>query len=290
MRRRSVLALIAGAVLAPASGAVTAPLPARFALRHDDPRFGGFSALHLAANGLDCLLLSDRAVLFALRLERDAAGQIAAARVLSTTVLRTPKGEPLTLRQRDSEGLAVGPAGDLFISFEGANRGRVWRLPHLQALPEALPRSALITDLPPNRGLEALAIDPRGRLFAMAEDPPEPDLPLLRLDGAEWRIAGHLPRAGNFHPVSLDFGPDGALYLLERAFRLPATFASRLSRIGTAGTLTREILWQSAPGALGNLEGLSLTRTPSGRLRATMVSDDNLLPLLRSDLVEVLLT
>ena len=43
---------------------------------------------------------------------------------------------------------------------------------------------------------------------------------------------------------------------------------------------------QTEPGLHDNLEGLSVWRDPQGRLRATMVSDNNYLFIFRSEIVE----
>jgi hypothetical protein len=287
MRRRSLLALIGAAALAPASiAAPAAATPHRFRLRHDDPRFGGFSALHLSANGRDCLLLSDRGTLVALRLARDAQGQITGAEVQSLTNLKGPRGTRLARHLRDSEGLARAPDGQIYISFEGVGGGRVWRYARPNATPEILPRHPDFGIMPLNGSLEALAIDQRGRLWTIPEQPVESRFPLYRFDAGGWDIAGHLKPLGRFLPVALDFGPDGAAYLLERDFRFPIGFASRLSRLDGGPDARRHVLWQSRLGQFDNLEGLAITRHDANALRATMVSDDNFLPVQRSELVE----
>jgi hypothetical protein len=47
-----------------------------------------------------------------------------------------------------------------------------------------------------------------------------------------------------------------------------------------------EVLIETAPGAFGNLEGLSVWRDAGGSLRLTLVADDNFLFLLGTDVVE----
>ena len=50
-----------------------------------------------------------------------------------------------------------------------------------------------------------------------------------------------------------------------------------------------EIVFETGTGTHDNLEGLSVWRDDQGRLRATMISDDNFLALQRTELVEYLL-
>lgn len=292
MRRRTVLSLIATAALAPAAGAVAAAgrpsAPHSFRLRHDDPRFGGFSAIHLAPNGRDCLLLNDRGTFVALALQRDPDDRIIGADVLSFTNLKGPRGQRLAPYLRDSEGLAISPEGGLYIGFEGIGGGRIWHFATKDATPDILPRASDFGSLALNGGLESLVMDGAGRLWTLPEEAKGDSFPLYRFDAAGWTIAGRLPRTGRFLPVALDFGPDGSAFLLERAFRFPFGFASRLSRLQPGPEMEREILWESRIGQFDNLEGLAISLAAGGILRATMVSDDNFLPVQRSELVEIL--
>ena len=91
--------------------------------------------------------------------------------------------------------------------------------------------------------------------------------------------------------MAADFGPDGRFYLLERDFRPLGGFASRLRRfdIGEAG-LGAEVTLIETPFALhDNLEGLSVWRDDRGRLRATMISDDNFIFVQQTQIVDYLL-
>jgi hypothetical protein len=91
-----------------------------------------------------------------------------------------------------------------------------------------------------------------------------------------------------FLPVGADFGPDGRLYVLERQFRGLGGFASRIRRIVPQGPgiAAEEVLIETAPGASGNLEGLSVWRDAGGTLRLTTVADDNFLFVLGTEVVE----
>jgi hypothetical protein len=56
--------------------------------------------------------------------------------------------------------------------------------------------------------------------------------------------------------------------------------------IGPQALTNEETLLQSAPGQHDNLEGISVWRDKAGSLRLTMISDDNLLFLQRTEIVE----
>mgnify|MGYP000430481439 CR=1 FL=1 len=139
-----------------------------------------------------------------------------------------------------------------------------------------------------NAALEALAIDNRGRLYAVPEKPLArgANLPLYRFAGGDWQILHHIAALDGFAPVGADFGPDGRFYLLERKFG-GIGFRSRVRRFDLdlfdpAG----EVLFTSALGQHDNLEGLSVWRDDAGQIRLTMVSDDNFKFFQRTEIVE----
>ena len=151
------------------------------------------------------------------------------------------------------------------------------------------PRLAAFKQLPENKALEALAIDRRGHLFTLPEGAVTPGgaIPVWRWNGTGWSQPFSLPRRGKFKPVSADFGPDGKFYVLERDFTFFG-FRSRLRRwaVTPAGLGSEETLLKTAAGTHDNLEGLSVWQDAAGRLRATMVSDDNFNALQVTELVE----
>ena len=74
----------------------------------------------------------------------------------------------------------------------------------------------------------------------------------------------------------MDIGPDGRLYLLERAFD-GFGFRTRVRSFAmTGGDLgPGRVLVQSTLREFDNLEGLGVWRDGSGAIRLTMISDDN---------------
>ncbi|UWQ41149.1 esterase-like activity of phytase family protein [Leisingera aquaemixtae] len=299
MRRRSALKLIlaftAAAGLAAAAFAASRPAAAvtakaqylgSYTWNLKQPWFGGFSALKISAGGREMTVLSDRATLVTTSIRRKK-GQISGVTARTAHGLRASTGKMLSGFAGDSEGLAIAADGSRYISFEGA--ARVARYRHAQGRAKVLPRPAAFRKLPVNKSLETLAIDARGDLYTLPEQAFDQNgqIPVWRWNGRRWSRPFSLPPSGSFLPVDADFGPDGRFYLLERDLTFLG-FRSRLRRwdMTAGGPANETVLLQTGPGTHDNLEGLSVWTDDTGRLRATMVSDDNFLPLQRTELVE----
>ncbi|SNR32041.1 esterase-like activity of phytase family protein [Paracoccus sediminis] len=252
-----------------------------------DDSFGGFSAIELNADGTQFHALTDRARLYRGSIERDPQGVIRAMNVSARAHLKDRKGLPLEPGYHgDSEGLAVGEDGRIWISFEGFNRISLYQnpdaTPSRRRLPPKLPWMRI------NSGFEAIAI--RGNtVFAVperseAEDQP---FPVLTFRDNVWGRAGEIRRDPRWLAVAADFGPDDWFYLLERDFRGILGFASRVRRMRMTddGPADEEILLTTRALQYDNLEGLSVWRDGQG-IRLTMISDDNFLALQRTELVE----
>lgn len=142
-----------------------------------------------------------------------------------------------------------------------------------------------------NSSLEALAIDHRGWLYTLPERSGQltRPFPVYRFDGTRWAQPFSIPRSGGFLPVGADFGPDGKLYLLEREFS-GFGFRSRVRRfaVSETGIGPGETLLSSALARHDNLEGIAVTRTGTGEIRLTMISDDNFRVFQRTEIVEYL--
>ena len=174
----------------------------------------------------------------------------------------------------------------------------------IDGLAENLPRPRAFASYPRNAAFEALAIDSKGVLYTLPEEltgsrrlrlftgqpgnPNGPDFPIWRFDGASWTQPFFLPRSGNYLPVGADFGPDGRFYVLERQFRGIAGFGSRVRSftVGAKGLGAERVEMESPIGLHDNLEGLSVWRDGTGAIRLTMISDNNFLPIQRTEIVE----
>lgn len=246
-----------------------------------DETFGGFSGIEVLPDGLGFIALSDRGRITEGRFIRDADGRITGIEAAPLRPLDNGSGGLLTPRRSDSEGLALAPDGELFISFEGATRVRTETGP--EGVPFALPRPAAFRALNNNASLEALAVGPDGRIYTTPERSGRLDrpFPVYCYDGADWSVAFDLPRTGPFLPVGADIGPDDLLYILERDFT-GLGFRTRIRRVALDGSGLETLL---ETGGHDNLEGISVWQADDG-LRLTMISDDNFNWLQRTEIVE----
>lgn len=245
--------------------------------------FGGFSAIEVGPDGAAVTILSDETVLSTGRLGRDAAGVVSGVELDAVGMLHDNRGRTLRRRFADSEGLAVGADGSVWISFE--DRTRVRREGGPGAPPEGLPPHPDFAFMGRNLGLEALAVDGDGRLYAIPEEGRRAGgaFPVYRFEGGAWDVAFALPSRGGFEVSGADVGPDGRLYVLERDFR-GVGFRSRLRRFDLDGGGERT-LFETGTGTHDNLEGIAVW-ADAGGLRATMISDDNFRRMQRTEIVD----
>lgn len=293
MRKRLAIALTAACGLAligwsagRATGQTEARLVSETRWQVAKPWFGGFSAIEVDADGQGFVALSDRGHFVRGRLLREA-GDISGVRVLAEAPLLDRKGQVPRRYQRDSEGLAQGKSGPLYVSFEGVHRVDAYDRIDGAARPvAAFPK----TPKPRGNGsLEALAIDNSGQVLAILEEPlgAEDVAVVYGLRGSRWQPAYEIARSERFHPVGADIGPDGRFYLLERGFN-GIGFRSRVRRFDMTptGMNGETVLMQTGIGTHDNLEGLSVWRDPKGHIRLTMISDDNFRFFQRTEIVE----
>lgn len=252
----------------------------------DAPWFGGFSGIVVNADGTLFQALSDRGFLVTGQLER-SDGRIVGIEYSAPKKLRAGGNRALTGEHNDAEGLAIGPDGDVYISFEITHR--VGKYHEIGQKAQILPDAAEFKRLYRNGSLEALAIDAQGHVFTMPEEPINRDenFPVFRWDGTQWTVPFELPRLGSFLAVGADFGPDGRLYLLERHFSILG-FRTRVRSwdISLGQPTDEQTLLTTWPGTHDNLEGLAVWEDGDGNIRLTMISDDNFNVLQRTEIVE----
>ncbi len=287
MRIRSAIALIL--FLLPVSLPATGPgavLVGSFRWDADARWFGGFSGIEVSADGGTFLAVTDRGSLVQGQILREEE-KISAIRLGSRTKLKRSKKDPLTGRYRDSEGIALRRDGSFCISFEHTHQTGCYD--RSGAKPRILHEIPAFLDLHENSTLEALAVDSQGRLLTIPENAPTTNgpFPVYRHVRGTWRPVFDLPRAGTFLPVGADFGPDGRLYVLERD-AAGLGFRSRVRSWDVARDRADDERLHLETFYLthGNLEGLSVWQDEQGRIRLTMVSDDNFMDLLRTEIVE----
>ncbi|KIT14200.1 esterase-like activity of phytase family protein [Jannaschia aquimarina] len=248
---------------------------------------GGFSALWLGPDGRAFAALSDRGQWVEGQLSRDADGAVSGVDVTGRGPLLHSSGERLRVSERDAEAIARTDDG-YFLAYEGVHR--VMRHPALGNAPDRIPQHPAFEGLQSNSGLEALAADAEGRLYAIPERSGQiaRPFPVYRYEDGEWTIPFALRRDGPWLVTGADIGPDGRLYLLERDFALIG-FRSRVRSFDLTGGDERLVI-ETPLRMHDNLESLSIWRDGNGRLRMTLLSDDNYSAFQRTEFVDYILS
>lgn len=252
----------------------------------DAPWFGGFSGIEVLDHGSSLRLITDKGRMVDAQVQRDATGALTAITSANWRKLRYANGIGVKGPFTDSEGLAITPDGDIFVTFE--NKNRLTQVDPTTGIMTLMPGHPDFPTFGENSGMEALAVHPDGRLFALPERSPNSAafFNLYTFDGTTWQITGQLARRGPFLPVGADFDAHGTLYLLERAVT-PLGFRSRIRRfnpdVSTQGDIT---LLTTSPARFDNLEGIAVWQDTSGQTRLTLISDDNFLAIQRTQVIE----
>ncbi len=252
---------------------------------YDASSFGGFSGIYIRPDG-SLLIVSDRGSFYWGGSRRED-GELVEVWIDDHAPILDSKGNPLTGRNRDAEGMAVGSEGEIYLSFE--NNHRIMRHEDVFAAGIFMPEDEDFDSFQDNSGMEALAIDADGRLYVIPErsgllDRP---FPVYRFDGMRWVVIGEVPRSDDFLISGADIGPDGRLYVLERGFSGLRGFHIRVRRYDIGdGISGPETLYESSAGNLENFEGISVWQDKTGQLRLTLITDDNFNPLMRTIIEE----
>lgn len=247
-----------------------------WAIRSNDRRFGGISAMHVADGRV--LALSDSGLLFRFALPgRDARGAV------SIVPLPVGPGSALSKRDRDSEAMAVD--GDrVWVAFERQNA--VWRYRDGFSRGDSSAQPRAMAGWPANAGSEAIVRLRDGRFLLFSEGRMRPDgtseVLLFAGDpavpGTRARVLGHRAPAG-YRITDAALLPDGRLALLHRKFSVMEGVAALVSLAqsapGADGIIAgREIAMLAPPLTVDNMEALSVTRD-KGRTILWIASDDN---------------
>jgi hypothetical protein len=152
--------------------------------------------------------------------------------------------------------------------------------------------------LPPNRGIEALVLVPKGlplagTLIAISERGLDKagNISGFLIGGAS---PGHFAvrRSSNFDVTDAALLPGGDVVLLERRFSWSSGLAVRMRRIALGeikpgAVVDGPVLFDVDLGyEIDNMEGLSVHRSAGGEVVLTLISDDNFSALQRTLLLQ----
>ncbi|WP_353311883.1 esterase-like activity of phytase family protein [Shimia sp. NS0008-38b] len=252
--------------------------------------FGGFSGLEISRDGHSLLSVSDRGQFVQAELVRENGVITNVEQIRHARVLLSDGRFAKRAGLRDTEGITLLPDGSIAVVFEGDHRLERFAKPG--STPSPMPWHRDFDQMALNAGFEALASTDAGTIYALPEKAisRENVIQVFVLEGSTWRKAFNLKRDKQFQPVGADFGPDGRLYVLERGFNgFGFRTRARSFVLTDNGVSDEKLLFQKAIAVHDNLEGLSVWRDPNGRIRLTMISDDNFRLIQRTEIVEYVL-
>jgi hypothetical protein len=235
----------------------------------------GLSGIEMDDDGLGFTAVSDQGWWLQGALSRDGE-VITGVEIERLEPILGSNGLPAAARRvgdwSDAEGLAIGPDGRAWVSFE--RWAHVWWYEAPFSKANHIPDHETFKDYADNWQLEAIAISPEGTVYAFPERPLAEGFPIYRLaPGNLWEIDSYLPESEVFGIVGADFDADGTLYLLERKLVVGLWWQNRVRRV-RLDTGADTIIWTGERGEYGNLEGISVWSDDKGR-RLTLISDNN---------------
>lgn len=259
------------------------PLIFRGAIAVSPPmeKFGGISGV--AMEGPRKLLaITDRGDWLRMSLEIEE-GRLIGVDDVQMAPMVTWNGGPLPDGAYDAEDLTRDPeTGQVYVSYESYNR--IWRHDTPGGRPTQTLEHSDWSGLNVNSGVEGLALAPDGALWAIAEQEFAGKF-LIWVKTEDGWLVKTAPARGPYQPTGADFGPDGYLYVTERAFSYFQGFRFRLRRFkwgeGGAPTEEEEVLSLGAETGIDNIEAVTTWRE-DGRDYLLIASDDNFFPLERN--------
>jgi hypothetical protein len=260
--------------------------------------FGGFSGLHVEADGARFLSVSDRGRWLRGRIVYQSGRPSGIADAEMAPILGAD-GQPLAVRGwYDTESLTMD-RGIAYVGIERVNR--IVRFDYgkdgLLARGEPIAVPPGVQTLPSNKGLEALAAVPAGlplagTLIAISE---------RGLDTAgnilAFLIGGPTPgdftlrRTDDFDATDATV-TEGDLLVLERRFGFLSGAGMRiraipLGDIKPGAVVTGRVLIEADLGyEIDNMEGMGVHKNAAGETIITLVSDDNFSPIQRTILLQ----
>ncbi len=256
-------------------------------LEFENPEYGELSDLIPDTDGKRLYFVADNGFWYTAKPRFDPRGRLVALDDSEVGRLKGPDGRPLeTASERDAEALARLADGSMLVAFERMHR--ILRYPPgerpLAGVPVVFPSPPGMDSVPRNKGIEAMAGLPDGRVLALLEAPKEGGFQGFLWTKGHWkeiRLAG----ASDYRPTSISVLPSGDLLISERRYAPSTGVSVRIMRVALAdlkpgarlkGTQIAIFL---PPLSYDNIEGLAIQATmDEGWARILLVSDDNLDP------------
>lgn len=257
-----------------------------------DKDFGGLSDITFLGDARHIVMVTDRGRFFSGTLTYDGSGTLTGLANVERSRIKNSKGMDLPRRfAQDAESLDTvfrnGQPVAVRVGFENLTRVADFSLTNLR--PGGPAREVSIPDFftqaRTNSTLESACIAPAaspvaGSTLLIAEKITAPnggDTAYLLGNRDRGRLT--LESSGAFSPTACAFLPNGDLLVLQRAIGL-LNFRMRLIRIAgenvEPGThLEGRTILQAAGADVDNMEGLAVHKDNDGRVRITILSDDN---------------
>lgn len=249
-------------------------------LTSNDPRFGGFSALGISADGKRMLSLSDQGLSLSAQLTYDANGNLNGLSNADLGVLADLDGTPLAgKRWTDAEAMSPGVNGEIIVAFERDHR--IWRYDPGVTVPKVLRPPAELLTMPPNAGIEALTLLDDGRLLAISEGSPREPVSVGWVSRAGgWDVLTYVTD-DSFRPSGAATLAGGDVVVLERYYTPRAGVRIRVrrvkaSQIEAGAEIAGELLATLTPPLnVDNFEGIETRTGLHGEQLIYLISDDN---------------
>ena len=251
------------------------------------PKLGGLSSIKVYRPGKNFVTISDKGHYFEGRFLRDSNGAIKEIDIFNNGSLLNSRGKNLSGRNIDSESLTTIDDQGFYISFESNHR--IMFHETLSKAGSFLPKNEDFKRFRSNKGLEAIAANSKGEIFAIPEEPPgsEIDFPVYKLTNGKWSVFAHFPTSGTFLVTDAVFLPDDDLLILERDYDWEVGFKLQLRILNISDdTISGQTKLMSLNSGLHNHEGLSIWQDNSENFFITSISDNNFLPFVNSEIKE----
>jgi hypothetical protein len=273
-------------------------------LEADDDRFGGISGIRMLDDNDGFLAITDRGHWLRGRLVLDGRRPVGLENLTIAPMLDGNRSRLAAGASFDTEALALGDEGDVFLGIERVHRIVRYDFGkrNFSSLARNLDVPRGMRNLPRNQGIEGLVFIPHNRplggsLVAFSE---------RGLDKAgnirAFLIGGTtlgeftVRRTDGFDITDAALIPGGDILILERYFSWlhgigMRTRLLRLSEIAPGRVVDGPVLMEAANAhQIDNMEGLAVHTNAAGETTLTIVSDENFSRLQRTLLLRFALT